>query len=527
MKEEKYVSIVPRIEKSSDDSDQKEVHGSMYTRMKSILSKTTLYDGDDFKYEVEADPDKGICEGEIFKVIGGGMGVIFKARRVYDDGRKGTDVAIKLFHQLPSGRDGKQYRRETMREIETLYHACFDTQFIVQVNYKGEMDGNHPFFEMEIGTPLDTKVIDNPEALKKEDIIQIARDMCEGVHHLYNNVKIRSESGRIKKTRNLEKTVHRDIKMKNILLFMRDGMWRAKLADFGFAKATVVDIGSISRSQTKLGANIHCAPECFLDAKLINPSKEFERECRDGNSPYKESTDLYSIGVCLYQMIAGTEVTESLQCFQTPDNKLKKELVDVIEIPRDRRVKKLSFTERQLLFLEGVIKKCMQPLPSERYKTAKELLHDLTVGWNDIVSIGERRKELVMKCDALDSRLSEISKNGDINCIVDGLARGDLRQEMLSIACSYVSVKEDLGDTPEEETEIAERVIRSISVPLKDALQFLDESKFFKNGKYSSDPVDMHVSDVESDACRSRKIEDVRLLEEIVDAFSNDGVKKV
>jgi serine/threonine-protein kinase ULK/ATG1 len=75
------------------------------------------------------------------------------------------------------------------------------------------------------------------------------------------------------------KVLHRDFKLANILL--HDG--QIKIADFGFAKLMTED----EYAKTVLGSPLNMAPE------VIN-GKE-----------YNNKADIYSIGVCFYEMLFG------------------------------------------------------------------------------------------------------------------------------------------------------------------------------------------------------------------------------
>lgn len=79
------------------------------------------------------------------------------------------------------------------------------------------------------------------------------------------------------------KIMHRDFKLANI--FLNDD--RAVIGDFGFAKS------GTEMAQTKLGSPITMAPEILLN--------------KGGRLIYTNKADLWSIGVCFYEMIFGVE----------------------------------------------------------------------------------------------------------------------------------------------------------------------------------------------------------------------------
>lgn len=77
--------------------------------------------------------------------------------------------------------------------------------------------------------------------------------------------------------------LHRDIKPKNILL--ANNRRTIKIADFGFAKST--DKGGMSLHETMCGSPLYMAPEII------------------GNNSYNNQTDLWSIGMILFEMLYG------------------------------------------------------------------------------------------------------------------------------------------------------------------------------------------------------------------------------
>jgi serine/threonine-protein kinase len=84
--------------------------------------------------------------------------------------------------------------------------------------------------------------------------------------------------------------VHRDIKPANILAYKIDKRLHIKLGDFGLAKR-YVDAGfsSLSLHAGFRGSLLYSAPECVRNSRFANPA-----------------SDIYSVGVCLYQMLSGS-----------------------------------------------------------------------------------------------------------------------------------------------------------------------------------------------------------------------------
>ncbi|MEO7425351.1 MAG: serine/threonine-protein kinase [Fibrobacteria bacterium] len=82
----------------------------------------------------------------------------------------------------------------------------------------------------------------------------------------------------------LQNIVHRDVKPGNILI-TKDG-W-LKITDLGLAKD--LSVRDMTNVDTVLGTPYYMAPECFIPGKDLGPS-----------------SDLYSLGIILYQMLTGS-----------------------------------------------------------------------------------------------------------------------------------------------------------------------------------------------------------------------------
>ena len=99
--------------------------------------------------------------------------------------------------------------------------------------------------------------------------------------------------------------VHRDIKPENIM-FLSDG--RAVLADFGIAKARDAGFGGMTMAQTVFGTPAYMSPEQARDVSSVDPR-----------------SDLFSLGIVLFELIAGTRPyvttlpTETLTLLSSPD----------------------------------------------------------------------------------------------------------------------------------------------------------------------------------------------------------------
>ncbi|ARF09716.1 serine/threonine protein kinase [Indivirus ILV1] len=123
--------------------------------------------------------------------------------------------------------------------------------------------------------------------------------------------------------------IHRDIKPKNILLTNNRRV--LKIADFGLAKK----ISDMSLHETICGSPLYMAPE------IIN------------HNPYNNQTDLWSIGMILYEMLYGSHPFE--KCKSVPE--LKDQLMKTqIQIPPENTLNK-DITQLCLSLLKNLLQK--------------------------------------------------------------------------------------------------------------------------------------------------------------------------
>jgi serine/threonine protein kinase len=211
-------------------------------------------------------------------VIGrGGMGVVFKAHDTLLD----IDVVIKTINPSfidPAVLRGSEESRLFFREAMT--HARLGLRFpenIVRVNNYG-IEDETPFFEMEFlkGGSLRDRINAAKLSGKRrgplfdEDAIRkIVLETCAGLKVLHKH-----------------KVYHSDLKPEN-LLFKEENGFELKIADLGLAR--VAESGILTRAgiNTFYGGTINYTPQNVIE----KVSKANER------------TDIYSVGVMLYEMI--------------------------------------------------------------------------------------------------------------------------------------------------------------------------------------------------------------------------------
>jgi len=199
----------------------------------------------------------------------GGMGVVYKARHAYLK----TNHAIKVILPDLVGNDPQLVTR--FRQ-EALAAAAIRHQNVVGVSDYGVVSGKMPFLVMEYveGESLHD-LLAREGRLSPERALELMAAICAGVGAAHQ-----------------QGIVHRDLKPLNVMICAdKKSMSEAvKILDFGLAKIKSGELlGSFIQAQTTglMGSPYYMAPEQWADE---------EPDAR---------ADIYSLGVMLYQMLAG------------------------------------------------------------------------------------------------------------------------------------------------------------------------------------------------------------------------------
>ncbi|MGQ0761097.1 MAG: bifunctional serine/threonine-protein kinase/formylglycine-generating enzyme family protein [Acidobacteriota bacterium] len=198
----------------------------------------------------------------------GGMGIVYKGRHIFLK----TQHAIKIILPDLVGNDPNLVTR--FRQ-EALAAAAIRHQNIIAVTDFGVVRSTMPFLVMEFvqGKSLQ-EVMAAEGAMGPVRAFEIMQPICAGIAAAHR-----------------QNIVHRDIKPLNVML--QDGLTVAegtKILDFGLAKIKSGELlGSFVAAQTTglMGSPFYMAPEQWSD------------------DPPDARADVYSLGVMLYQMLAG------------------------------------------------------------------------------------------------------------------------------------------------------------------------------------------------------------------------------
>lgn len=265
----------------------------------------------------------------IERVGGGGMALVYKAQ----DLLLNRNVAIKVLRQQFV--HDEEFIRRFRREAQSA--ASLSHPNVVSVYDVGQEDDVH-YIVMEYveGKNLN-EIIKERAPLQVDEAVRIASQIADALDHAHHN-----------------QIIHRDIKPHNILIG-RNG--RVKVTDFGIARA--VTSTTITQTGSVVGSVHYFSPE---HAKGIVTG---------------EKSDLYSLGIVLYQMLTG----QLPFLGESPISVALKHLQEEFDEPR-------KFNPLIPQSVENVILKSMRKNPQERYQSAKEMQTDL-----ETCLMPERRNE--------------------------------------------------------------------------------------------------------------------------------------
>src|SRR3954452_12428462 len=194
----------------------------------------------------------------------GGMGAVYKGLQM----PLKRPVAIKILQKRQASGEEDEFAFEERFKREAYAMAALTHPNIVQVYDCGDAGENFLFISMELLQGGDLSDAIKAGKCTPDVALKLIPQICDAL-------QVAHEHG----------IVHRDIKPANIFL-TADG--RAKVADFGLAKKFDSQSTFATKTGMSMGTPDYASPEQF-----------------DGAADLDHRADIYSLGVMMYQMIAG------------------------------------------------------------------------------------------------------------------------------------------------------------------------------------------------------------------------------
>ena len=268
-----------------------------------------------------------VAHYNVLEEIGsGGMGVVYRA----EDSRLGRDVALKVLSlERPLTSADRERFLEEGRMAASLRHPNICTVYDV-----GEEEGVH-FIAMAYIPGENLKEIVSRGELPIGEAMDLAIQIATGLQAAHDRG-----------------IVHRDIKSANVII---DDDRRVSILDFGVAKLA----GHVTQTgETRsMGTVAYMAPE------------------QTSGQTVDARTDIWALGVCLYEMIAG-----ELPFHGEHDSAVIYQIVN-LDPP--------SFTSRGIDLprtVTRIIKKALEKRPDKRYRIIDEMLADLKLAREELDS---------------------------------------------------------------------------------------------------------------------------------------------
>lgn len=275
----------------------------------------------------------------------GGMGIVYTGKR--NDKEFEQKVAIKI---LKHGITSEYLLKRFQIERQTL--ANLQHQNIARLLDGGRTSDGLPYLVMEFIDGIPITECCNKNKLNVEEKLKLFRDVCNAVQYAHQNL-----------------IIHRDLKPGNILV-TNDGI--PKLLDFGIAKLIDEELAESNEGLTRTGV-WHLTPE-YASPEQIKGEK------------ITTASDVYSLGVLLYQILTGYQpykisnsspaaiskiITE--EKIQKPSEKVKQ----IVSEPSNEK----TTSEKSYKHLEGdldnIILKAMHKEPLKRYVSVEQFSEDI------------------------------------------------------------------------------------------------------------------------------------------------------
>jgi serine/threonine protein kinase len=250
------------------------VGATFYPReVETVMSDQPTLGGETWKAPGSESPGGRIGPFKILQLLGeGGFGSVFEAEQEQPVRRR---VALKI---IKLGMDTREVIARFEAERQAL--ALMDHPHIARVLDAGATESGRPYFVMELvkGEPIS-------KYCEKHDLsivqrLELFEQVCVAVQHAHT-----------------KGIIHRDLKPSNVMVSTHDDRPFAKVIDFGIAKATS---GRLTEKTVFTEANLMMGTPSYMSP-----------EQAEGSADIDTRTDIYSLGVILYELLTDTTPLDS------------------------------------------------------------------------------------------------------------------------------------------------------------------------------------------------------------------------
>lgn len=289
------------------------------------------------------------------KIGEGGMGIVFMAEQMQPIRRK---VAMKIIRE---GLNSKQILARFEAEREAL--SRLEHPNATRILDAGVTNTGRPFFVMDLVRGTHITHYCNTQRLTVNQRLELMEKVCLVIHHAHQ-----------------KGILHRDIKPSNVMITLHDGAPVPKVIDFGIAKALdrpLTEQTLFTRYGDLVGTPEYMSPE---QAEMSGLDLDVR-------------TDIYSLGVLLYELLTGSTPLTSeqikgrglLKIFETirdseaerPSLRITK-TISASETIADERLSTPKLLRKSLVGdLDWITMKALSKDRNERYDSAAAMAKDI------------------------------------------------------------------------------------------------------------------------------------------------------
>jgi serine/threonine protein kinase len=251
----------------------------------------------------------------------GGMGAVYEGLDETLDRR----VALKVLHSQFA--DNREYQDRFLREARNAANAKLDHPNITQI-YAAGRQGAHLWLAMQFvrGRTL-TRVLEERKKLPSDEALRVVRQTAEGLAVAH-----------------AAQMIHRDIKPDNLMI---DDSGRVKIMDFGLMRSIDVKKDGLTQDGLFVGTLEYASPEQCQDKEL------------------DARTDLYSLGVVLYQLLSGARPYTARTAFG---------YLSMVPDPQQPPVPLRRQNPDVPAAVETLVHRMISKKPEDRFGSAQELI---------------------------------------------------------------------------------------------------------------------------------------------------------